>query len=387
MYGDEGEIKLADGIGLSDQQIAGILQIKLSLWKAFKQRMIKTQRIEVSDGNVISVIQWRKYQSEYRRQKNYREKLQTKVTTQSYNQKLQPEVTTRSYNQKLQPEVTNEGYKGKLQGEGDKKEIRRREERENIYQTGMVIPPGLEEEKEKKEKSNKKERKEKELSPPSTPQIVSPQFEVSLSSGTSDILLPENYIPKKKDIDPAKLPQEWHRIYFLVKDNTVIMHPGRFVKMLIEDEKKPKEIENRILQLLQTGRKLDKRTLERALSGPARSDPKVRVVFSFWQKLMNHPRATLDDRRRRHIQWALENYGLEDCLKAIAGNKLSDFHQGRTPENRTVYDQIDLIFRNAEKVETFLSIWRREMEEQKPPKGFESLEKEIREIIHATETD
>jgi len=383
MYGDEGEIKLAENIGFTDQQIAGILQVDLALWKSFKERMIQTQRISVQDGNVIIIEQWQKYQSEYRRQKNYREKLQSKVTTQSYNSKLQPKVTIESYNSKLQ---------GEGEREGDKKEIRKR------VISYRVIPSGIEERK-KKEKNNKKERKKKEPCPPSTPQIA-PQFEDSLSETPSleltesyelnskgaKIELPANYMPRKKDIDPSELPQEWHRTYFLLADNTVIKHPGRFVLSLIENGKEPKKAEKRLLEALSSGRKLDKRALEQIFfSEPTtRADPEIKTVFAFWQKVMKHPRATLDDRRKRHLKWALENYGLESCLKAIAGNKLSDFHQGRTPDNKQVYDQIDLIFRNAEKVEFFLRIWKREMEEQKPPQGFEHLGKEIQEIVNET---
>jgi len=379
MYGDEGEIKLAEKIGLSDQQIAGILQVDLELWKNFKVRMIQTQRIRIEEDNIIVIEKWKKYQSEYRRQKSYRQKLQLEVTTESYKQKLQSEVTTKSYEQKLQ---------GEGERERDKKEIR------NKIKSYGVIPPAIKE-REKKEKNNKKERKEKEPCPPSTPQIA-PQFEDFLSEVPSLVLtknceankermkieLPDAYLPRKKDIDPSELPQEWYRVYFLLKDNTAIRHPGRFVLLLIKDGKEPEKVEKRLLEALSSGRKLDKRALEQMFSEPtAKANPEIKAIFAFWQRIMQHPRVALDDRRKRHLKWALENYGLENCLKAVAGNKLSDFHQGRTPDNKKVYDQIDLIFRNAEKVEFFLRIWRREMEEQKPPPEFEHLEKEIQEIV------
>ena len=72
-YGDVGEIKIENGIGLSDNQITEILQIKKSLWRKSKQRFLLSQRIKVSPKNAITIINWNKYQSEYQRQKPYRE--------------------------------------------------------------------------------------------------------------------------------------------------------------------------------------------------------------------------------------------------------------------------------------------------------------------------
>lgn len=43
------------------------------------------------------------------------------------------------------------------------------------------------------------------------------------------------------------------------------------------------------------------------------------------------------------------------CTQAIIGNVLSDFHQGRT-DTGTIYDDIDLIFRNPPKFESFIRV-------------------------------
>jgi len=81
LYGDTGEIKLQNGIGLTDTQIESILSISEDLWQGAKKRLLDTQRIDISDLGAIRIINWTKYQSEYERQKPYR------------NQKLQPKVT------------------------------------------------------------------------------------------------------------------------------------------------------------------------------------------------------------------------------------------------------------------------------------------------------
>lgn len=71
---DTGELKLANGIGYSDEQISDILRIEIPLWLKAKQRFVDTDRIILSSKNEIAIKNWTKYQSEYSRQKPYRNK-------------------------------------------------------------------------------------------------------------------------------------------------------------------------------------------------------------------------------------------------------------------------------------------------------------------------
>jgi len=73
-HSDTGELKLINGIGYSDHQIAQILKIEPSLWVIAKDRLIETERITVSPMNEIKVTNWSKYQSEYSRVKQYHKK-------------------------------------------------------------------------------------------------------------------------------------------------------------------------------------------------------------------------------------------------------------------------------------------------------------------------
>ena len=73
-YGDTGEIKLTNGVGYTDEQIAQILCIKKSSWRRAKLRLVETKRIKISPRGAIYITNWSKYQSEYRRQKSYRER-------------------------------------------------------------------------------------------------------------------------------------------------------------------------------------------------------------------------------------------------------------------------------------------------------------------------
>lgn len=71
-FGDIGEIKLPNGIGYTDVQIAEILHISRSLWRKSKQQFLDSQRIEITPKGAISIVNWSKYQSDYQRQKRYR---------------------------------------------------------------------------------------------------------------------------------------------------------------------------------------------------------------------------------------------------------------------------------------------------------------------------
>lgn len=84
-YGDTGEIKLQNGVGFSTIQLKNLLKTSKFLLKKAVKRLQDNGRISVNGAGVITIINWKKYQSEYERQKPYR------------NQMLQPKVTTKSY--------------------------------------------------------------------------------------------------------------------------------------------------------------------------------------------------------------------------------------------------------------------------------------------------
>jgi len=109
-YGDDGIIRLAPNCGFTDEQICKILNINDDVWIRAKKRLCETGRITVNAYNEIKIVNWKKYQSEYARQKEYRKKKEQKVTTESYNSKLQE----------------------KLQGERERDIEREREKKENI---------------------------------------------------------------------------------------------------------------------------------------------------------------------------------------------------------------------------------------------------------------
>lgn len=91
-------------------------------------------------------------------------------------------------------------------------------------------------------------------------------------------------------------------------------------------------------------------------------------IFSYWQKVCGHERSAFDPKRRRAVKGILalkdergKVYTDLDCKDAIDGVKLSAYHQGAN-ENGKVYDDIELIFRDAKHFEDFAALGRKARE-------------------------
>ena len=70
---------------------------------------------------------------------------------------------------------------------------------------------------------------------------------------------------------------------------------------------------------------------------------------------MNHPRAVFDVKRQRKVEQAFKlGYSLEDLKKAIDGCSMTPYNMGKN-DNSQVYDDISLIFRDADHIERFMN--------------------------------
>lgn len=88
---------------------------------------------------------------------------------------------------------------------------------------------------------------------------------------------------------------------------------------------------------------------------PAAPTPVDRVdaVFAAWiESTHRTARTVLSPKRRRLIKLALDAYPIEDVLDAVRGWQFSEFHAGQNPGHK-VFDDIELILRDAEHVERF----------------------------------
>lgn len=94
---------------------------------------------------------------------------------------------------------------------------------------------------------------------------------------------------------------------------------------------------------------------------PDRPPQAVVQVFEAWLSATGRTNQTLlDAKRRRLIDRALKAYPLEDVLDAVHGWRRSPHHRGENP-GRTVYNDLELLLRDAAHIEKF-----RDLERQAP---------------------
>lgn len=89
------------------------------------------------------------------------------------------------------------------------------------------------------------------------------------------------------------------------------------------------------------------------LSVSTKHDETVKNIFAVWCEKMNSPRSRLDANRKRLITNALKKYTELDLVTAITGCAMSPFHMGANADSKK-YNGLDLILRNAEKIEQFI---------------------------------
>lgn len=80
----------------------------------------------------------------------------------------------------------------------------------------------------------------------------------------------------------------------------------------------------------------------------------ARRVFRFWAEFMKHPKAALDAKREKAITARLrDGYSVDDLILAVKGCKLTPHNMGKNDRNQ-VYDDIELICRDAAHVDRFI---------------------------------
>lgn len=110
----------------------------------------------------------------------------------------------------------------------------------------------------------------------------------------------------------------------------------------------------------------------------------VERLFELWRIRLGHPRARLDAARERKIVARLnDGYTEEDLADAIEGCALSEWHRGAN-DRCAVYDDIELICRDAKHVDQFLAIAHRararaaQIAHQEAMRAREEMERERR---------
>lgn len=111
---------------------------------------------------------------------------------------------------------------------------------------------------------------------------------------------------------------------------------------------------SRVMYYLQImGRGRSSATKEKIENSKKVSEEEIKEVFDFWVLTFKKRVTALDEKRRIAIGNAIHLYGIENCKDAIRGCTYSDFHMGRNSAKK-VYNEIELILRDAEHVERFI---------------------------------
>jgi hypothetical protein len=85
----------------------------------------------------------------------------------------------------------------------------------------------------------------------------------------------------------------------------------------------------------------------------AKATGDIESVFNYWREKTNHLSAKLDSKRKSKIGQALNmGFSVAALKQAVDGCISSKFHMGENDQKRK-YDSVDLVFRNAEKIEEF----------------------------------
>lgn len=119
---------------------------------------------------------------------------------------------------------------------------------------------------------------------------------------------------------------------------------------------------------------------ETSAAGPPEPDRSaaqiVDRVFLHWRETWGHPRAKLDEKRRRRIRDALRlGYSEADLCQAISGYRNSPHHTGQNDRD-TVFDDLELLLRDAKHIDAGLRFYA------EPPRT--NLSAQTRRIIDQT---
>jgi hypothetical protein len=87
---------------------------------------------------------------------------------------------------------------------------------------------------------------------------------------------------------------------------------------------------------------------------PDQTAMNVKEVWEYWKTELKHPQSRLTNDRRQKIRARLrDGFTVGELQKAIDGCRSSSHHMGENNSGK-VYDSVDLIFRNAGKVDEFI---------------------------------
>ena len=114
----------------------------------------------------------------------------------------------------------------------------------------------------------------------------------------------------------------------------------------------------------------------------------VRDIFEFWQKHHSKPQHQLTDKRRRKVQQRLKEecnlsapYSPErvrEIKEAVYGCRYSDHHMGRKPDSTRAFNDLELICRNRDQIDTFRELFQQNRPKEQAGVDVNARRKEVR---------
>jgi len=165
-------------------------------------------------------------------------------------------------------------------------------------------------------------------------------------------------IKAKSDIYNPTYPSEKFYIEWLNRALSMALEDNKNKTQPRAKETEPRQTLNNIIDFaprgsMATTSKKKQKPVDQQAKNKKEPDPQVKSVFEYWQQLMKSPRSRLDAKRQKLISKAIDDYSLAEAKLAILGCSKSGFHMGEN-ENNKKFNSINLIFRDADKIEGFI---------------------------------
>jgi len=111
MYAEQGVVSFAPGCGYSDEQIAHKLNIDVRTWASHKELLKDAPFIEVSQHNEITIVNWEKYQPDYRKKKKSNSNSKTKSEFDSNSDSKKKSIPIKKEKEKEKKKEKDKGIK------------------------------------------------------------------------------------------------------------------------------------------------------------------------------------------------------------------------------------------------------------------------------------
>lgn len=213
-----------------------------------------------------------------------------------------------------------------------------------------------------------------------------PEVDLDRIDGQSQEITTENPTPFETVSEPFRNPSETLSESFRIKEQRTKNKEYRTKKKeqgtqnQEQEEQNPEQKKELRTENQEKNNVAQARQLSRASPSQSSFASSVDAVFSHWQKMMNHPSAKLDDKRKSIIRKALKmGYSVDDLQLAISGCAATPYNMGDNPQGQR-YDGLHVILRDADQIDRFIA------NHHKPPRPLTKADMKTQENLRNGQT-